>query len=370
MRNTSKLCHLVALALCAIAQAGVHAATPYVMRDLGILSPAGLPYTDYMNSVAFAINESGVVAGDSGMQYGEQPTTPFLYANGMLSSLSRNPNPWASDNIVVADINNLGQVVGGIGFTLLYQNGSWVSISGSVTPTAVNDQGEIVGHANGMAKYFADGGWHEFTFHRPDDTLYVPGWSYATAITNQGLIVGYAQLGGVSKIFNANLNGVANFAMYSQGYEDFCNWQNPVSCFAHDVNGNTEGLLGLAVAGYGGNGNALVDDVGGYTSILGVGQARAINGQGQIVGWMQVAGQDHAFLWDNGELIDLGTFGGSQSRAYDINDTGQIVGWAMLPGDTAYHAFLAEPVPEPETWATLLAGLGLLGFRLRRRVGR
>lgn len=31
---------------------------------------------------------------------------------------------------------------------------------------------------------------------------------------------------------------------------------------------------------------------------------------------------------------------------------------------------LAAPVPEPETWAMLLAGLGLLGFTVRRRSGR
>jgi hypothetical protein len=31
---------------------------------------------------------------------------------------------------------------------------------------------------------------------------------------------------------------------------------------------------------------------------------------------------------------------------------------------TAYAA--AQPVPEPETWAMLLAGLGLVALRLRR----
>lgn len=105
-------------------------------------------------------------------------------------------------------------------------------------------------------------------------------------------------------------------------------------------------------------------------TVITEGMTSAINKHGQVVGWYKFNGQDRAFLWDNGELMDLGTFGGSQSRAYDINDAGQIVGWAMLPGDTAYHAFLAEPVPEPETCAMLLAGLGLLGFRLRKHKSR
>jgi len=40
--------------------------------------------------------------------------------------------------------------------------------------------------------------------------------------------------------------------------------------------------------------------------------------------------------------------------------------WAVGPEFTNY-AFLANPVPEPETYAMLLAGLGLLGFAARRR---
>lgn len=370
MSNIGKPRYLFALLLCAIAPAGAYAATPYVMRDLGILSPAGAPYTDYMHSVAYAINESGVVAGDSGMQYGEQPTTPFLYANGTLSSLSRNPNPWASDNIVVADINNLGQVVGGIGFTLLYENGSWVSLGANVTPSAINDEGVVVGGI-GSAKYYKDGSWHEIAFYGPNNARYVPTYSAATAITNDGVIVGYAELGSKFKIFNAGQDGEANFSMYSEGYNDRCNYHSGYFCYAYDINGKWDGTLPFAIVGKDSAGYAILNAIGGYTSLLvEYGEARAINSHGQIVGWMQVAGKDHAFLWDNGELIDLGTFGGTQSRAYDINDAGQIVGWAMLPGDTAYHAFLAEPVPEPETWATLLAGLGLLGFRLRRRAGR
>ena len=32
-----------------------------------------------------------------------------------------------------------------------------------------------------------------------------------------------------------------------------------------------------------------------------------------------------------------------------------------------FYAGLAAPVPEPETWALMLAGLGLTGFAVRRK---
>jgi probable HAF family extracellular repeat protein len=38
-------------------------------------------------------------------------------------------------------------------------------------------------------------------------------------------------------------------------------------------------------------------------------------------------------------MIDLGTFGGRGSDAYDINDSGTIVGWAQL-SDATQHAFV------------------------------
>ena len=114
----------------------------------------------------------------------------------------------------------------------------------------------------------------------------------------------------------------------------------------------------------------------------------------------------HAYIVDsNGKgLIDLGTPGGGYSYARGISDAGQVVGWS----DTAahdLHAFITGPngagmtdlnslvsvpgvtaltyamginnlgqvaaigslIPEPETYAMLLAGLGLLGFIARRR---
>lgn len=74
--------------------------------------------------------------------------------------------------------------------------------------------------------------------------------------------------------------------------------------------------------------------------------AAAINERGQIVGWRgnkpsgsDAVGVQHAVLWQNGRITDLGTLGGTSSEATAINERGQIAGWSQTKtGDL--HAFL------------------------------
>jgi probable HAF family extracellular repeat protein len=135
--------------------------------------------------------------------------------------------------------------------------------------------------------------------------------------------------------------------------------------------------------------------------------ASGINDAGQVVGGSYTAtGDYHAFVTgpDGVGMTDLGTLGGNYSYATDINDAGQVVGFSHTaagynhafvtgpdgvgmtdlnslvspPGGTdlteawginnlGQIAVIATTIPEPETYAMLLAGLSLLGFVMRHR---
>ena len=71
-----------------------------------------------------------------------------------------------------------------------------------------------------------------------------------------------------------------------------------------------------------------------------------INSRGQVVGWAQTAaGTNHAFMWDDGVLTDLGALAGDESRAFAINNAGLIVGDSVdIVGDPEDPVGLLRPV--------------------------
>ena len=80
-------------------------------------------------------------------------------------------------------------------------------------------------------------------------------------------------------------------------------------------------------------------------------QAYAINNKGQVVGISGNNG-DHAFIWQNGTMIDLGFPVGDTSDAFAINDLGQVVG--AVGNSTVGSGFLWDPT----TGYQLLNGFG------------
>jgi probable HAF family extracellular repeat protein len=74
--------------------------------------------------------------------------------------------------------------------------------------------------------------------------------------------------------------------------------------------------------------------------------AFGINERGQVVGRADTAsGEEHAFLWEDGEMTDLGTlvsdqsYDLDQSLAQSINDRGQVAGWSSTASGHS-HAVL------------------------------
>jgi probable HAF family extracellular repeat protein len=72
---------------------------------------------------------------------------------------------------------------------------------------------------------------------------------------------------------------------------------------------------------------------------------QVLNDFGEVIGTSTLDADEawHAFVWSNGRMIDLGTFGGSSSEATAINNKGQVLGRAIVT-DTPLvrHAFLWE----------------------------
>ncbi|NUQ27045.1 MAG: HAF repeat-containing protein [Acidobacteriaceae bacterium] len=76
-------------------------------------------------------------------------------------------------------------------------------------------------------------------------------------------------------------------------------------------------------------------------------QARGINTQGHVVGSLILREEaNHAFLYRNGEMMDLGVLpSGTFSDAYAVNERDQVVGTALFsfpipPGGRFFHAFI------------------------------
>jgi probable HAF family extracellular repeat protein len=84
-------------------------------------------------------------------------------------------------------------------------------------------------------------------------------------------------------------------------------------------------------------------DIGTLGGTCGV--ANLINNSGQVVGTSSLVGNQthHAFLWEHRALKDLGTLGGLNSEAFWITDSGLIVGRAdFSPQGANHHAYLLK----------------------------
>jgi probable HAF family extracellular repeat protein len=193
-----------------------------------------------------------------------------------------------------------------------------VPLSPLLYASDINAAGQVVGSID------TRDGLHPAAWTKgvPTDLGKVPNvegfYGFATAINTHGQVVGYTELATQEVEFEAFLWEDGVFTDLGVGIATDI---NP----AGQVVGSTEHVAWLWQNG--------------VRTDLWNGQATGINPAGRVVGETQGG---RAVLLDKGVIRDLGTLGGSYSKAENINPAGQVVGWSYLPGDSVIHAFLWE----------------------------
>lgn len=213
-------------------------------------------------------------------------------------------------------------------------------------PWDINNRGQIVGMTAKLGFSLDKKG--EITLLDP------PGgdWSPALAVNLRGQVVGQATL----------VEGTFGY-LWHDG-----DWTNVTSGWiysgAQDIN-NTGQVVGYGVPPEGGTFRAFLFDKGQVADLgdFGVGGsswASGINDSGQVVGYAYTSSGTRAALWSDGEITDLGTLGGSYSWAQAISSNGLIAGQsATASGET--HAFLWD--------SGVMTDLGTLGGTFSRAFG-
>lgn len=316
----------------------------YQMTDLGTLGGS--------NTFARGINSRGEVVGDSEFKEGVPVRHAFLFSNGIMKDLTPTLTDTNGKGSLAFGINNLGIVVGaaptsGCVFgpcAVMWRGGTMTDLGmggHESYATGVNDIGQIVGwnfgrHPTNVAF------WNSFLWENGSLTLLQDIlFSETSGINNKGQVIG--QGGNNTSIWE---NGAWRSIGTLSG-EFCCSVPRGINDLTQVV-GNSPAGNNTRHAFFYDEGAKKIRDLGtlgGANSF-----ALAVNNLGQAVGYSQITtgntNATHAFLYSNGEMIDLNNriinnSGWELIEATGINDSGQIAVTGRR-GDQ-HHAFLLTP---------------------------
>jgi probable HAF family extracellular repeat protein len=327
------------------------------------------------DSFATSVNNNGQVAGFSSVAGG--------YRNATLWDETLSKLPGRDDYSEAWAINDQGQVAG-ISWSsdndltrATVWNGTTSTKLGVLSGVdasharAINDNGQVAGWSitDGTARATVWNGTTPTSLGTPSGA----DATYARAINNSGQIAGWSTTDGNTHATIWNGTTATDLGTLTGG--------NASAALAINEKDQVAGRSTFLAGSFAYH--ATTWDGGKITDLGTLGgdysEARAINEAGLVVGWADTRDdQTSATLWSGTEAIDLNIYldkslvdaGWVLTGADDINDQGWIVGSAYNNLTQQSHGFLMAPIPEPETYAMLLAGLGLMAAvvsRSRRR---
>jgi probable HAF family extracellular repeat protein len=365
------------------------AGSMYTITDLGKLIPDG---TD---TRAASINNQGQIVGRS-RTAGNTASSGYIWENGTITALPLT-GPVNGGAVVTLpgrgglsrSINDAGIIVGAGDETAGPTDRALLW-----TPNGSGGYDLNIYNFGGLESYFIDinnsnqiAGYDIFEANRRNAIFWENGirtdlpslngdQNFGLAINDNTEIVGYVDSDGA--INGTNVYSAAFWEQDANGNFVLTNLGIPngfAQSFARDI--NQDGLvIGQATNGSGStltssgflwdNGNLI--DLGSLGGTRG--DALSVNQAGQIVGFSNIASEvAHATLWQNGQLSDLNDLlvngtGWVLNQATGINERGQIIGFGTFTnelGQQETRAFLLESVPEPSAIMGLLA-VGIFGF--------